>query len=753
MESCLCADAPAALQEIAGRRWIFRINVPFGLDLHWLRELQPGHLLGESAIRTGVQGVVEVEAALDGALRVDVGPGLSGRTRVRIHRAFPESSDAPAIRAEVRAARPSAPLAFGACSLLDALIGAHLADWVRDALRLVGGAHWRQVAGRADAGAGTMMRLFEQWRLMTSSQEAALLECAADPAALGTLGAILGRLEEEDFGPGDLTRVLNRAVEEDPDEALSPWAAVLECCGAAPPFCAQTEETMAALRAASAPLRRILGDAPVAALLAALPSLGREELTAGPASPWFAARLKDHGAAPGDGTLRAALAGLAGRIFGAVPAAFAAGLPARWAALIASADPRLPLVDASLPCGEEGRRRLERLSGGDLGALLEGGGVERHSGLLAHLPGTAHHLALRIPFLLRREVRRVSTLLGSAAVRASGDGVIEVHLEKSAAGCGRPARSSPAAGILKAAFRVKGGTPEDDLDFIQFTDRRRMRAGATPHHWRQALEPFGIRAPAALTGDSTVTLTVKLAARHFTGWTRTPHSRDPEFIAVFARISRALQSATRDWLPLMYLWEPANCRPALAAASMLAYQHTQVYALRRRGEFGYDALDPADVGRALETARRSFPQALSALRRRLLAEAGERAAAAFEPERANLLFESIRRREDWFTGLLIADNRLLEEMLQFGECCRELRATAVRDPRAALRKMAGFIPGFVRAFEGRLDRLYNGAGFASLAPLLLIEATRALPPGGRLPVDARLTIETSSGARTWTEVL
>jgi hypothetical protein len=373
--------------------------------------------------------------------------------------------------------------------------------------------------------------------------------------------------------------------------------------------------------------------------------------------------------------------------------------------------------------------------------------------VLTHLFSRRRAVTVRLPFLFRRELRNLAELAGGAAVRTEGDGVIEVEMEKPPAGCGRPARNSPAAAILKAAFCVNGDTPQDDLEFLQFVDRRELKAGATPHLWRQAVENFGIKAPAALAENATVTLTVKLAGKHFAGWTRTPHSRDPEFLAVFARISRALQSATREWLPLIYFNEPGCCRPVVAAASMLAYQHTQVYALRRRGEFGYDALDADDVRRALETARRSFPHAVGVLRRRLLAEGDERTASALEAEKAAALFDSVWLRRSYIIDLLVADNRFLEEILQFGECCRELRAMAAHDTRMALRKMANFLPGFARAFEGRLARLYNGVDFSRLAPLLLIEATRSLPTGVRLPAEARLTIETASGARVWTETI
>lgn len=732
--------------EVQGR-WTFRITLPYGVDLHWFREAGHGQLLGASALRTGVQGRVEVEAALEGALRVVESEEAGGKRRVKVFRA----GEPPAVAARIAGVQPAAASRIGENSLLDALIGAHTIDWVRDALRLVGGIHWKQVAERANARYDTMVRLFEQWQRLTSRQEAALLECAKFPAALELLRELFRQVEEPEFTPEDLTRMLTGVVEENPALVFTPWADCLESCGCLPPGFRQGEASLAALKAAAGPFRRILGDPWLVELLAALFEIAREEILAGEAGAWMQARLKDHGAAQASGPLAGALKELVEKIGAAAPAALGPALPGDWAALLAGADPAVPLVDVTLAGSGDGPGMVERLAGGDLGGILDAGEGARRFGVLTHLFPRRRDVAVRMPFMFRRELRNVAELKGGAAVRTAGDGVIEVETEKPPAGCGKPARNSPAAAILKTAFCVNGDTPQDDLEFLQFTDRRELKAGPTPHLWRQALENFGIKAPAALTEGATASLTVRLAGKHFAGWTRTPHSRDPEFLAVFARISRALQSATREWLPLIYFNEQGCCRPVVAAASMLAYQHTQVYALRRRGEFGYDALDADDVRRALETARRSFPHAVGVLRRRLLAEGDERTAAALEPEKTAALFESVWQRRSYIVDLLVADNRFLEEILQFGECCRELRAMAAHDTRMALRKMANFLPGFVRAFEGRLARLYNGVDFSRLAPLLLIEATRSLPTGVRLPAEARLTIETARGVRVWTE--
>jgi hypothetical protein len=725
--------------------WRFETTLPLGFDLHWFREITPGQFRGASTIRVHGAGRVSVRGALQGTLRFDVAGEPAGHTRVRLFAARP-----PAVSARAETVTMSPATRIGVNPLLDALLSVHLIDWIRDALRLVGGVRWKQVADLAGVPYDAMLRLFEQWRALSASQEAALLQCVGSDPALDALRRVSRAVENEESSPADLTALLHRFLREEPGFVPSPAALWLDAAGCLPLGFNQSAASLAAVRAAARPLRRILEDGEVFGLLLRLPALAVEELAQGEGDSWVQGRLRCYCLSDETDEVLPVFSSLPGRVAQAAPDALNQELSGSWAALLAAAPPHVPLVDVSIPSGPEAAAALKRLAEGDLAPLLGsfGNTVFRY-GLLTHQFTFPRTIPLRLPFLLRGELKNVLRFIPSALVGAAPEGGIDVHLERYPNGVVRQGRICPAATILKSAFTLRDGTPRDDIDLVRFTDRRPLKAGPAPLLWRQALAAFGIRAPHPLPEPVTATLTVTLPPETLLGWTETPHSKDPEFLAVFARISRALQSATRIWFPLMYFADSANFRPTGHALCLLAYQHTQPYALRRRGEFGYDALDFNAVRRALETAERVLPAAVSAVRRRLIAEGDYRTAELYEAEKPGYFFEAVWHRRRPFVDLLTADNRFLEEILQFGECCREVRAMTAHNQHQAIRKMAKFTTGFVRSFEGRLAGFYNRFDFSALSPLLFVEATRALHPGVRTPVEARLDLETPDGTRTW----
>jgi hypothetical protein len=96
-------------------------------------------------------------------------------------------------------------------------------------------------------------------------------------------------------------------------------------------------------------------------------------------------------------------------------------------------------------------------------------------------------------------------------------------------------------------------------------------------------------------------------------------------------------------------------------------------------------------------------------------------------------------------SLLAADASLVDALVNLGCRGRALKNQAASDPGGAVKNLSRFAAELVRAFHGRLRRLYGGREFLEFGGLLLVEATAALRAEPGTPSAIQAVLRVSQG--------
>ena len=92
-------------------------------------------------------------------------------------------------------------------------------------------------------------------------------------------------------------------------------------------------------------------------------------------------------------------------------------------------------------------------------------------------------------------------------------------------------------------------------------------------------------------------------------------------------------------------------------------------------------------------------------------------------------------------GLLLADSELIDAMVALGLRGSQIGALERENPRMAAQQIGSASDEFVKRCDRALKRVYAGLDCRAIAPMLLIEATRALRPNFNIRASVRLTAD------------
>ncbi len=106
------------------------------------------------------------------------------------------------------------------------------------------------------------------------------------------------------------------------------------------------------------------------------------------------------------------------------------------------------------------------------------------------------------------------------------------------------------------------------------------------------------------------------------------------------------------------------------------------------------------------------------------------------------MIKSVKRGHRHFQSLLAADAFFVGELVKLGHRGHQLQEQLRESPLTATIRLSRFAEYLVKAFHGRLRRLYGGQQFLPLTSLLFVEATSALSTafGRSSPVEAILHV-------------
>ncbi len=412
------------------------------------------------------------------------------------------------------------------------------------------------------------------------------------------------------------------------------------------------------------------------------------------------------------------------------------------------------LVDCSFAFTEQGLCAYRRALQGDYSWILDAdqAHVSFRKGVLTSGLRRETTVELHLPFLDRKEWRTRLESLAKMEVAGDGGGRVLVYcVDASHRVTSRNAYQS----VLALAGGLSVGRVHTRSSFtLSYTDQRRLPCGRAAQSLAAALEGYGF-APearqsleslaAGRAGELDVSLALSIPGSLVEAWLAAPGERDPDFFEAYSRVSVAVQRAIRVWLPYIYFSDVSRYNTLEAAFPLIIYQVSRPFQGKPKYDFTYDALDERTMSGFFRMAGQQLPAELARVEQLLLRSGLAGTAAFYSTRRARNILESVQSRPRLLKSLLVADAFLVDALVNLGCRGRRLRQDAAGDPAQAVRDLSRFAADLVKAFHGKLRRLYGGQEFLALGGLLLVEATAALGAAEDKAPAVRAAVRLSQG--------
>ncbi len=714
----LTADADLNLQLSA--------NAPVAFDLHWLRSLA-GFLLGSTGIRIDAQAAAAVSVALSSHCIATV-RRQDRAAEPWLHVTLEKKKDfsvAPNLTVQA-----TLPVPGQLDPLRLALTGDHPRQILRSVLKSLGSAAFTIFVQKSGIRSRRIAELAALWPSLSAATEPILWSAAQDPDRISAIRDITRWLAEESPSPAAVREKLlppSTGNHASITPLLLQWVEALT----GSPVSALLSDS--ALRYAAIAARACL---PLLQL-PELPSLLGQILNTPPPKP-----PKDSAAA-GD---------LASRLYHSAGPALARTLSADLSLRLSAESARTLLLDASFRLDAPGLELYRHALAGNLTPLLAANSpsIELHSAIFTDSLLRRRTLEIYLPFVF--STTRDSELASLAQTEIIPGSNGRLNVVKASARSTATRRTSLLAArneqqsrmIIAASVSAADREPVNDNFSLSFSDVRDIIPGRNCQGYLQVLAAYGIHNVTLPAVPARATLTVTLPGSAVQAWSRVPLLRSEALKPVLYRVSLALQTTLRRWIPELYLADPARYATPSVIFPLLAYQFSQPYARVGRAHYTYDSMDPESLLSALKSAAPRLKAPLTRIHA-LLTASGKRALAAhYHPDRLPEILHSVLKQKRHFAALLSADAFFIEQVLSLARYSRDLSTTAAKHPKRTARDLQSFTRDFVQVFHRRLSRLYGSEDFTALGSLLLIEATAALS-GRRDAIQATFTIEPRPG--------
>lgn len=738
----------AVLLRPLGNRVSFLAAAPFGIDLHWLKEVAEGLLRGTTGIRLHSAGTASVRAEwAAGSVAAVVREDVSGQPGLRVALARRSERGAGLSLEGSWTLLPQTAALANPRELASALLGVHPLNWVRALLKDLGSRRVEEFVRSAGASLRAFDALREFWQSLGCRQEAALWEFLQQPLPWSGLAASLASGALDSDGTEPLAPALARqAVNFLPEDAFEPLAALLGIDSAPPQDGAAGHGVHASVQR----FARLLEKEGVLELLRALPETAARELDDAAPGQWVKDRI---GELFGDAAaLRPALSRwtAAARKFAAPVAGAVARLwDLRVASGFASGAGGEALADATFPFTPGGLVAAARVVQGDLTPLFQpaSGLLRLRRGCLTETFRRRFFLELHAPMLRARCRRRDLESFASAEAGVTEDGRLQIRYSSHATGVLATDLRTQTAMVFSAALSARDGEARRDHFSLSFSDTRKLDPAVIRTPYLRVLAAYGLQDVVLPDRPLTATLHLRLPGPCVEAWLDAPSPGGSDYLPLMARVSCAVQAMARRWLPALYLSNlDAYTRPS-AVNPLLAWSCSPPSSGPKKKDLSYDFMDPKVVDAVLLSCAAEFRERLAETWRFLIDSGRKQTAAYYEPADTRYILAGVKRQHRNFVSLLTADAFLVEAVLNVAGCAREIDRLVRTAPKAAVSEMARFSREMADTFHRKLRRLYAGSDFLALGPLFFLTATRALA-GARLPeseIAAVLTVEWDGG--------
>ncbi len=666
----------------------FCTEVPMSYHFRWFRKIRQSEVDGTTGFSVQAAQLVRITAVVHEPVRVslerhdkswrvllDPSPQASGPLRVSASAADPNSASEP--------------------NLQLALAGLHPLDFVRHTLLDTGSRFWRRIARACASRGWTFDALLDQWSLLSTESETLLWQCLEQPPEWERLAQWLGSLEKE---PGDATlRKELEAVAAPREGVLSRFAASW--------LKARQEQSHTPLHTELGAMRAIVHHPRLSQAVRRLHQLSTRRAQ----RARYANRLADW--LPLAERLRTLAQDCSARQVEADLSIALSGGHSLLAALIPE-----PLLDSSV---------LHSARDGDCSFLLQDG--VQLTGPWAWALHQQRTVQVDLPFLEDQALPKHQRDLQTAIPFAHTPDRLVVRIVSSDRN--EPFRQHGAL-FLGAALASRDLLPVAPQERLTFECKVMPHGGAWPRYWQRLLAAYGFSIPAPAGQDDEALLEISLPAAMLEAWSLSPHSRDPAYLDMYARLANTVQGITRRWAPFLFVQENPAVETARGILPVLAFAASSPRSLKKAASFVYDVMDKTAV---LEALRSASPRILPLLKEFDPETVGGRSAIRRNPLNSRTIQSNLTlvwRYPRPFETLLALDSFLLTQCIHLAETSRQLRATHAANAPQSVRRLVREADNFGKAFGAKLSRK-SPVDFTTLVPLIFMEATYALRSTGR----------------------
>jgi hypothetical protein len=194
-------------------------------------------------------------------------------------------------------------------------------------------------------------------------------------------------------------------------------------------------------------------------------------------------------------------------------------------------------------------------------------------------------------------------------------------------------------------------------------------------------------------------------------WKNAPNERDLRHFRHWQRVSLALQTALRQWIPELYFSDAKRWEQREAAFPLLVYSACRLYYGRPRTEFTYEIADPRTIPLATHNIGRALQSRLQPIEKLLHASGQIRLGMRYSPVWHEDIVKAVRNKPRRLLTLLAAETRFIGAVINLGTTRDEQRF--LRMSNAALRNVLGndmrpLIPQLLEETARCVDHLIDG---------------------------------------------
>jgi hypothetical protein len=201
-------------------------------------------------------------------------------------------------------------------------------------------------------------------------------------------------------------------------------------------------------------------------------------------------------------------------------------------------------------------------------------------------------------------------------------------------------------------------------------------------------------------------------------WLSAPGECDVDFLPAFSGISKAVQIALREFLPLAYFDSVDEFQDQPKANAVLLFQATPPFHPRVRTDLTYDVLSPIVLETLARRSRPALTQLLTEVEAKLRVAHLLELSVQYAPRRAVLILASVQRlarSRRCLLGLIRGEAALVDALVRLAGA-----------GELSHRKQTARMASFSKKWNFQLRRMCSGRDFSFLGPSILEAATQAL---------------------------